>query len=109
MNHQKNIEQFLFYLVLFAPMFVFMQHLGGFALDIPQNIIAWGFVGVFISLTLAKVINRGEILISKNTSTFAYFILIVMSTYTLNHGLLFDGIDILIGLFFSFLLFFLIL
>jgi len=57
MNYQKNIEQSIFYLMMIAPMFVFMQHLGGFALDIPQNIITWGFVGIFISLILAKIIN----------------------------------------------------
>jgi len=105
MKYQKNIEQLLFYLMIFAPMFVFMQHLGGFALDIPQNIITWGFVGVFISLILAKIINRGEVLISKNTMTFAYFVLIVAITYILNHGLSLDGIMIMLGLLLSFLVF----
>ena len=105
MNHQKNIEQLLFYLMIFAPMFVFMQHLGGFALDIPQNIISWGFVGIFVSLILAKIINRGEILISKNTKTFAYFILVVVMTYILNHGFSLDGSMTLLGLVLSFLVF----
>ena len=105
MNYQKNIEQLLLYLMIFAPMFVFMQHLGGFALDIPQNIISWGFVGIFISLILAKTINMGEVLISKNTMTFAYFVLLVVATYILNHGLSLDGVEILLGLFLSFLLF----
>ncbi|MDA9913605.1 O-antigen ligase family protein [Methylophilaceae bacterium] len=105
MNFKKNIEQLLFYLTIFAPMFVFMQHLGGFALDIPQNIITWGFVGIFISLILAKTINRGEVLISKNTMTFAYFVLLVVATYILNHGLSLDGIMTMLGLFLSFLVF----
>lgn len=105
MKYQKNIEQLLFYLMIFAPMFVFMQHLGGFALDIPQNIITWAFVGVFISLILAKIINRGEVLISKNTMTFAYFVLVVVASYILNHGLSLDGIMIMLGLLLSFLVF----
>ena len=105
MNYQKNIEQLLFYLMIFAPMFVFIQHLGGFALDIPQNIITWGFVGIFVSLILAKTINRGEILISKNTMTFAYFVLFVAATYILNHGFSLDGIMTMLGLFLSFLVF----
>ena len=105
MNYQKNIEQLLFYLMIFAPMFVFIQHLGGFALDIPQNIISWGFVGIFVSLILAKIINRGEILISKNTKTFAYFVLVVVMTYILNHGFSLDGSMTLLGLVLSFLLF----
>ena len=105
MNYQKNIEQLLFYLMIFAPMFVFIQHLGGFALDIPQNIITWGFVGIFISLILAKTINRGEILISKNTMTFAYFVLFVAATYILNHGFSLDRIMTMLGLFLSFLVF----
>jgi len=105
MNFKKNIEQLLFYLMIFAPMFVFMQHLGGFALDIPQNIITWGFVGIFISLILAKTIKRGEVLISKNTMTFAYFVLLVVATYILNHGLSLDGIMTMLGLFLSFLVF----
>ena len=105
MTKYITIRQIIFYTLLIIPSLITLKHLGGYSTEIPSNIITWSLMIIFVCVSLINVISKQELFWSQNTITFFIFVLIISSTFLINHGFAFNGFEILLGTAFSFLFF----
>ena len=99
------LRQIVFYILLIIPSLITLRHLGGYSMEIPSNILTWSLMIIFVCVSLINVICKKEFFWSQNTITFSIFILIISSTFLINHGFTLHGSEILLGSIFSFLFF----
>lgn len=103
--NSRILRQIVFYILLIIPSLITLRHLGGYSMEIPSNIFTWSLMIIFVCVSLINVICKKEFFWSQNTITFSIFILIISSTFLINHGFTFHGSEILLGSIFSFLFF----
>lgn len=105
MSKYITIRQIIFYILLIIPSIITLKHLGGYSTEIPSNVITWSLMIIFMCVSLINVILKQEFFWSQNTVTFFIFVLIISSTFLINHGFRLNGSEILLGTTFSFLFF----
>ena len=101
----RKFDSLIFFALLAFPLLFTISHFGGYALDLPNNIITWNLIILLICIRLIYVIEKQEIIWSKNTISLLLFFGAVLFTYFLNTDFKGSGYLFVISIFLALNLF----